>query len=186
MTCVPGSRRRRGAAPLDPTPHDDARALVIEELRRRDVGGDGTTARLSLLDDDEAHRASGLRAGQVAIRASRAPESVRLPRTRSTVEAALDVLVSHGLVEALVLEGLVCGTTPQRYRWARTTTTETLRRWAGPGPAQDSARSCSAPNCTRAAVGGSNYCSHACVRAAYRIRQAAGAKRRRGARGGAQ
>lgn len=174
MTCVPGSRRRRGAAPLDPTPHDDARALVIEELRRRDVGG------VSLLDS------IGLRAGQVAIRAARSPERVRLPRTPSTVESALDVLVSRGLVEALVLEGLVCGTTPQRYRWARTTTTETLRRWAGPGPAQDSARPCGAPNCTRAAVGRSNYCSHACVQVAYRLRQAAGAKRRRGARGGAQ
>lgn len=167
MTFAPGSRRNPNAVPRDLTLHDDAIALVGEEVRRRslEVPGQG------LLDPYGV--GDGLRAGQVSIRCARSPERVRVPRTPSAVEAALGVLVSRGLVDELVLEGLVSGARPQRYRWSRAATVETLRRFCAGSVPRISGPVCSAPGCQRSAAAAGLYCSAKCAQVVYLARSRA-------------
>ena len=164
MAFVPGQRRRT-TVPRDLTLHDDAIALVAEEVRRRSL----PVPAVGLL---EPYRGQGLRAGQVAIRCGRSPERIRIPRTPSAVEAALGVLVSRGLVDELVLEGLVSGERPQRYRWSRAATDDTLRRFCGPSRAP-TGPVCSAPGCERPAAAAGLYCSAKCAQVIYSARSRA-------------
>lgn len=166
----------RKASYRDATPLDNARALVRDELRRSDEG------------EAELLSSSAWRhIGTVKILVYRDERSVT-PRSRDDIEVALEYLVEKGLVEAEVPEGAVSETRPQTYRWARSATSEALRRFVAtngrdlptPRVAADDALRCAAPGCRNERLGGTAlYCSQTCNQRAFRLRQAARARDKR-------
>ncbi len=83
-----------------------------------------------------------------------------------TVDSALDYLAEQGLAVRAREEWEVSPSRPQRYRWSRLATPETLKRWSEP------AGRCERPGCGRKAAGGkSRFCCQRCRERAARLGQ---------------
>lgn len=114
------NRRRKGAL-VQPTPHDWATALVLEEVARREAG-DGNR----LLGVDLWRTAWDVRC------ITRHVGRENLPASVADMSAGLDYLAMRGLVEERVSDAAVERGEIQLYRWSRAATDDTLARFAAP------------------------------------------------------